>query len=70
MMTVSETTQVIDHVANKLQVPTKELMSTLPQLGIHGLSLTVISAVVLLSLELHQDKKLQNKHIRKLSSLL
>ena len=47
-MTVSETTQVIDHVANKLQVPTKELMSTLPQLGIHDLSLTVISAVVLL----------------------
>ena len=25
---------------------------------------------LLLSLELHQDKKLQNKHIRKLSSLL
>ena len=48
MMTVSETTQVIDHVANKLQVPTKELMSTLPQLGVHDLSLTVISAVVLL----------------------
>ena len=46
MMTVSETTQVIDHVANKLQVPTSKLLELAPSLGVED----AVFALVLLML--------------------
>ena len=58
MMTVSETTQVI-HLAFDYAM-------------LHDKHTATVKAArsLLLSLELHQDKNLQNKHIRKLSRLL
>lgn len=46
MMTVSETTQVIDHIANKLQVPTSKLLELAPAIGIED----AVFALVLLLL--------------------